>query len=160
MKPPPVRRIGARNRPGAYVMKGPHMTTTTITRPHVFDRVPSETFRAFFELARSEHAHIAESTSPFEMTRGASCFLSTWTPERGVCGFVIRADGELTNVFSVGKGNGDDIMRAAIARGARHLDCFDGYLPTFYGRHGFAETRREDNWTPGGPAVVYMALSA
>jgi len=74
-------------------------------------------------------------------------------------GFVVR-DGELVGVFSTRKGAGDVIMRDALAAGAVRLDCFDGYLPAFYARHGFRETSREPNWTPGGPDVVYMALDA
>jgi hypothetical protein len=46
----------------------------------------------------------------------------------------------------------------AIDAGARSLDCFDGYLPTLYARHGFAETHRVANWPPDGPDVVYMRL--
>ena len=69
-------------------------------------------------------------------------------------------DGELCGVFSTVKGRGDAIMRDALTAGAVRLDCFDGYLPGFYARHGFRETHREENWTPGGPDVVYMSLDA
>jgi hypothetical protein len=55
------------------------------------------------------------------------------------------------------RGRGDALVSDAIARGAKHLNCFDGYLPTLYARHGFVEVRREPNWTEGGPDIVYMA---
>jgi hypothetical protein len=74
-------------------------------------------------------------------------------------GFLISGTGELAGVFSTMRGRGDSIMRDALHYGATHLDCFDGYLPTFYARHGFRETRRVPNWAPSGPDVVYMALS-
>jgi hypothetical protein len=70
-------------------------------------------------------------------------------------GYALK-DGELVSVFAVTKGAGDDIVRSAISNGATSLDCFDGYLPKFYARHGFKEVKREPNWTAGGPDVVYM----
>lgn len=78
--------------------------------------------------------------------------------EGGLSGYVVRDTGELVGVFSRVRGQGDTLVRSAIYHGATHLDCFDGYLPTLYGRHGFTETHREGNWTPGGPDVVYMTL--
>lgn len=66
-------------------------------------------------------------------------------------------DGEMIGVFSLVKGRGDLLISVAVENGAVHGDCFDGYLPTLYGRHGFREIRREANWTVGGPDVVYMA---
>lgn len=73
-------------------------------------------------------------------------------------GFIVKPDGELVGVFSSIPGRGDALISAALNAGATHLDCFDGYLTEFYARHGFREYRREPNWTPGGPAVVYMGL--
>lgn len=73
-------------------------------------------------------------------------------------GFIVKADGELVGVFSSLKGRGDVLVIAAQNEGAQHLDCFDGYLTEFYAGHGFVEYDRQPNWTPGGPAVVYMAL--
>lgn len=73
-------------------------------------------------------------------------------------GFIVKSDGELVGLFSSIKGRGPDLVLAAINSGATHLDCFDGYLVKFYGQLGFVEYDRQPNWTPGGPAVVYMAL--
>ena len=73
-------------------------------------------------------------------------------------GFIVKSDGELVGLFSSVKGRGPDLVLAAINSGATHLDCFDGYLVKLYGSLGFVEYDRQPNWTPGGPAVVYMAL--
>lgn len=78
--------------------------------------------------------------------------------EDGKSGFGIKPDGELVAVFSLVRGRGPELMRHAVYRGATRLDCFDGHLPQFYSQHGFVETSRERNWSPGGPDVVFMAL--
>lgn len=67
---------------------------------------------------------------------------------------------ELIGVFSDVKGRGDEIVEDAIFHGANTLDCFDGYLPGFYERHGFTEVNRVPNWTPGEPDVVFMERGA
>lgn len=80
----------------------------------------------------------------------------------GASGYIVVRESngarDLRQVFSAVPGRGDLLVSDAVRRaGADTLDCFDGYLPTLYARHGFRETRRETNWTPGGPDVVYMA---
>lgn len=72
-------------------------------------------------------------------------------------GFAIRKDGELVFVHSLTRGLGAALVEVAIRAGATRLDCFDGYLVDLYSAHGFVETSREPNWTPGGPDVVFMA---
>ena len=42
--------------------------------------------------------------------------------------------------------------------GVQYLDCFDGFLPSYYEKFGFVEYKREANWTEGGPDVVYMRM--
>lgn len=74
-------------------------------------------------------------------------------------GFAIKSDGDIVSVFSTEKGRGDGIVPQAIKAGGKKLNAFDGYLPKFYARHGFREIRREKNWAPGQPDVVYMSLS-
>lgn len=64
--------------------------------------------------------------------------------------------GELIAVFAIDKGKGDALMAAAKDAGAKFGNCFDGYLVEFYKRHGWHETGREANWTPGGPDVVFL----
>lgn len=69
----------------------------------------------------------------------------------GNSGYAIKdiAD-ELCLVFSQFKGRGDSIVTDAIARGAVCLTCFDGYLPTLYGRHNFKVVERQPNWQGSG----------
>ena len=87
-----------------------------------------------------------------------SAYLMTDNGDYVVGGFIVKATGELVGLWSHVPGNGNGLVTAAIAYGATSLDCFDGYLPTLYGRHGFVIVRREANWIAGGPDVVYMHL--
>lgn len=114
-------------------------------------------YRTILAWACETAARIAEATSaPEGMPEDARYF----TTDDGASGFGIDRDGTLIGVFSTVKGRGDALVAAAIENGATNLDCFDGYLPSLYARHGFREVRREANWTPGGPDVVFMALTA
>lgn len=80
--------------------------------------------------------------------------------EGGKAGYAIKPGGELVNLFNNGgddtRGAGAWLVIDAIERGARHGDHFDGWLTKFYRNLGFTQVRREANWTPGGPDVVYM----
>ena len=130
---------------------------TTYPAPGRHRPVPASTYARALTLAWDRRPEIAESLTDYRdpATVTGQAYLSH---DRS-SGFVVR-DGELVGVFSTRKGAGDVIMRDALDAGAVRLDCFDGYLPAFYARHGFRETHREENWTPGGPDVVYMALDA
>lgn len=123
----------------------------------MISNVSLDSFRIAFEAARSASDLIANATSPVSevVAKTARYYLS----DDHLSGFAIREDGELVGVFSLVKGRGDSIVAAAIENGAKYLDCFDGYLPRLYSRHGFTEVKREPNWTPGGPDVVYMVLA-
>lgn len=118
-----------------------------------------EVFGTYFETARKFHLQIADATSPFEHREG-TCYFLDEDPETGFCGYAIRPDGELVFVWSARPGRGNEIVEHAVANGATHLDCFDGYLPSLYARHGFVEYARENNWTPDGPDVVYMRIES
>lgn len=72
---------------------------------------------------------------------------------RVVGGFVVL-DGTLMGLW--GRGIGDWLVREAISLGAEKLDCFDGYLPGFYAKHGFREILREPNITDLRGDVVWM----
>jgi hypothetical protein len=118
--------------------------------------VTPDTFGPVFEWARARESRIAEATSPWD---GGDSQTSYWLADDFASGFALRPTGggvELRYVFSVTRGRGDSIVASAVAQGADVLDCFDGYLPTLYARHGFVETHREPNYTPGGPDVVFM----
>lgn len=123
----------------------------------MFAQVTITTFAAALTYAQATDARVAGATTPaadLDLT-GARVFLS----QDFATGYAVKPSGELVGVFSTVKGRGDAIVRDAIANGANSLDCFDGYLPKFYGRFGFAETSRAANWTAGEPDVVFMALS-
>lgn len=97
---------------------------------------------------------------------GFLCVLS----EDGYLGFSVGSDGEISNVFNVGRrGIGGEAVNAAIECGGYHLNCFDGFLPDYYKQFGFEETGRvkfDRNLAPaewsyakyGQPDVVYMTL--
>ena len=120
------------------------------------ERVNRITFAMAYRLARKYNKRICNNTS-VEVPENGTYFLYF----NSLCepmGFVISPDGELTNLFSEGKGHGDYLVSRALQRGATHLDCFDGYLVELYNKHGFEEYKRELNWTIGEPSVVYMKL--
>lgn len=119
----------------------------------VFAVVDSETFALHFNGAR-HHTRIAEATSEFEHEEGTLYVLTT----DALSGFAVREDGELVYVWSVERGRGNALVSSAVRVGATYLDCFDGYLPSLYERHGFRRVKTVPNWTVGGPDVVYMAL--
>lgn len=72
-------------------------------------------------------------------------------------GFGVTPDGTLVGLFSLERGRGEDLVSQATEEGACLLDCFDGFLPSFYARLGWTEVAREANWTPGAPDIVFMA---
>lgn len=140
---------------------GSHWTVTAPTMsPSDFEdrclnRVRANLFGLAFEAARTDRDEVARATSDFDATDVDTRF---WLAADGRSGFAVTLEGELRFVFSTVRGRGNDIVRAAVDRGARHLDCFDGYLANLYARHGFYTTRRAPNWTIGGPDVVWMRL--
>lgn len=132
---------------------------TTTTTPLVFDYanawpcVDFDTFERAMSTARAESPLVEEMTSAPTDVEGSIYVLA---PDQR-SGYCVRPDGEFVLVFSLERGRGDFIVEAAIADGATRLDCFDGYLVDLYSRHGFVETERVANWTPGEPDVVFMS---
>lgn len=124
--------------------------------------VPHDIFQHAIADARYASLTIRDATSPSEEYPrfGATYYLT----RDSLSGYGVTADGTLIGLFSLVRGRGASLMAAALADGARKLDCFDGFLPGFYGRFGFVETRREPNWlqaTKGdysAPDVVFMHL--
>lgn len=113
-------------------------------------------YKAALRSARAASSRIADATSkPSEMPDDARYFLS----EDGQAGFGVTTDGTLIGLFSRVKGRGDVLVNRAIREGARLLDCFDGFLPSYYEGYGFRETERVPNWTSGEPDVIFMALN-
>ena len=98
--------------------------------------------------------------------KDAACYLS----DDHKSGYAIKADGDIVSVFSLpGASQGYNAVKSAIENGAKKLDCFDGFLVTFYKAFGFFEINREPwnedyapvNWDyiqHGTPDIVYMQL--
>ncbi len=81
----------------------------------------------------------------------------------GKVGYMLAPDGYAGNLFNNGgpKGAGRAAMIDAIGRGAKYLDCFDGFLPDLYYDYGFVETGRlkfVDEYAPTGWDFVANAL--
>jgi hypothetical protein len=78
----------------------------------------------------------------------------------GTVGAAVTPTGEIQSVFNNSgiKGAGGAAIEHAKLQGGSRLDAFDGKLPSIYAKHGFVVEKREPNWTPGGPDVVYMKL--
>lgn len=122
----------------------------------MFRQIYGWRFRHYFDTARDNSEQVREATSAFEPAQGTRHFL--WTDGPDYAGYAVRSDGELVYVFSTVRGMGDRIVSSAVENGAVYLDCFDGYLPDLYSRHGFIAVKRVANWTVGAPDVIYMAL--
>lgn len=91
-----------------------------------------------------------------------------WLTHDSRAGFGVTPDGELISLFNYGApGQGHRAALLAIARGARHLNCYDGFLVDYYKDLGFVEVNRvafDDQYAPPGydyarlgrPDVVFM----
>src|SRR5690554_1178946 len=113
-----------------------------------------------FATAREESAKVREATSSVaEINQATNQHDRFMLTADGQSGFIVRNGGELIALFSTVKGRGHDLVQIAVQCGAEYLDCFDGFLPELYAKHGFKEVKRELNWTVGGPDVVYMQLA-
>jgi len=124
-----------------------------------FKQVSYELFVNNLEFAQGLSDTIKDSTTPVSELDDdgiTSYYLAHTESTMYGMGYAIDSTGQLTSLFSLDKGNGSAIMESAIDNGAQHLDCFDGYLTTFYKKHGFLEVDRVANWTAGQPDVVYM----
>jgi len=121
-----------------------------------YPAVDESVFGAAFNAARDQSAQIRKATSAFEARGDMTLYVLAPDAQSG---YAIRPDGELVYVFSLVKGRGMRLVSSAIMDGAVYLDCFDGYLPTLYGRQGFERVATVPNWTPGEPDVVLMALT-
>ena len=76
----------------------------------------------------------------------------------GTMGYGVCPDGELVALWSLVRGQGNTLVKQAVANGATWLTCYDnGFLVQFYTRCGFDEVSREANWVAGQPDVVRMA---
>lgn len=119
--------------------------------------VSKSQFVEVYYHARLSSELIANATSPAsEVADGTSEADQFYLDNAGRYGFIVKADGELIAVFSMLRGIGSKLVQLAIEKGAKRLDCFDGYLVGFYQRNGFMEVARVANWTEGEPDIVFM----
>lgn len=124
----------------------------------IFSHVPARQFRnALKRASRSkkvrEYTHLY-STDEYSLMK---CYLTS----DETCGFALKDDGDIVSVFNVStiRGLGAIAVRAAIELGGIKLDCFDGFLPSYYAQFGFTEYQREPNWYGAEyPDVIYMIL--
>lgn len=114
-----------------------------------------------FEFFYAEHkeAHGFDHTAIRQAFFATDCKIRLAYNRDGVQGGYIVLNGELMGLFAE-KGLGSWILNHAINDGAVILDCFDGFLPKFYAKHGFVEFKRAANWVKGEPDVVYMKRTA
>lgn len=119
--------------------------------------VRSDFIRAYMH-AREENAKIREATSPAEELPEVQGNTAFFLSADKLSGFIVKDSGELVALFSLERGRGAYLVEYAKLLGATHLDCFAGYLPELYQRHGFVTFKRVPNWTKGEPSVHFMRL--
>lgn len=135
----------------------PPLLQAVITAQETFEQVHAAQFQLAVRNAwRDRKGPVTVGSQLGDHTlddlRGKRCFLTA----DHLTGFALD-DGDLQNVFNVGpQGRGAAAVAHAVAQGAVTLDCFEPFLPDWYGRQGWTVERYEDNWTPGGPRVAYM----
>jgi hypothetical protein len=121
-----------------------------------------EDFYNALKQARGMDTRINEYTHLYNPEEYAQ--MKTFLAPDKMSGFAVKPDGDIVSAFNAVKGGGrlDDIMKVAMQHGGRKLDAFDKKpgevkgLPDLYSKYGFKEVKREPNWTPGGPDVVFM----
>jgi hypothetical protein len=92
------------------------------------------------------------------------------TNKDGTVGVSVDPHGDIQNVFNNGgpKGGAAKAMVAAIEHGGKTLDCYDGFLPSYYHQFGFQEDQRmkfnrdfaPKNWDyakHNEPDIVFMS---
>ncbi|WJN63094.1 acetyltransferase [Streptomyces phage phiScoe3] len=123
----------------------------------IYFKVGHRLYTQALRSARAQSELIAGATSsPEEMPASYRYYLA----DDLLSGYGVAGDGTLVGVFSLVKGRGEDLVWSSILHhGADRLDCFDGFLPDYYKRFGFAEYERVPNWTAGEPDVVFMRLT-
>ncbi len=161
--------------PGSWLPKTPAgfiLSSIVIDPPAVitsFMAVSPRDFKQRIEEVRRESDFYRANLDPKPSYKNYHC----WLRDDRRAGFSVSPDYELTNVFSLDKRKGDDIMRFATkSYEYLHLNCFSvGYLESFYKSHGFTEIRREPyrmnehdllltNQGVIFPDILYMARDA
>lgn len=127
-----------------------------MTYATIFQQTPARIFSRVVRRTMKNNPLTAAMLSTY--TTDELSLMRCFTTSDYSVGFAIKSDGDLVNVFNASpiKGLGSIAVQAAIELGATKLDCFDGFLPSYYAQFGFVEYKREKNWTIGQPDVVYM----
>jgi hypothetical protein len=114
-----------------------------------YQEVPAQHFDA--AVSKVPQGHIDQDRH----YEGARTFLS----HRGTSGYAIAHNGEIKYVFSTEKGHGAHALNHALQQGGTHLNTFEGPVAQRFRSLGFKDFKREANWTPGGPDVVWLHKS-
>src|SRR5215813_7129104 len=113
---------------------------------------------------RSTRIHVLSPLKPEDLSEHTLI-----TNKEQTAGVAVDPHGDLQNLFNngAGKGAAAQLVTQAIASGARTLDAYDGFLPSYYRQFGFIETGRIkfnpafahhwDSGKYGQPDVVFMA---
>ena len=155
-------------RPGKVGGSAPSSVSTLSPYKHSYSQASAKGFADSLQANLTvEYSSFVTQYTPDEYKEmGAKCYVAA----SGQSGYAVKPDGDIVSVFSrKGSGEGKHALISAIFNGGRKLDCFDGYLPTFYTQFGFQEYDRwswDDQYSPPGwnkekydsPDVVLMKL--
>lgn len=112
------------------------------------DKEISEFIRNRRDLPKKLRPFITPHTLEDYKDLGAEIYMT----QDGKSGYAITSDKKLISVFSKpGAHLGVAAVRQAVEKGAVELDCFDGFLPRFYGKYRFVEYDRiewDDKYAP------------
>lgn len=80
-----------------------------------------------------------------------------WLDANSMAGYAVTPENELINVFCRLSRQGSQVVRHALDNyDGLHLNCYAGYLESFYAAHGFKTIVYTPNWDEGRPDVVIM----
>jgi hypothetical protein len=98
--------------------------------------------------------HLRPFITPLTAAEYQENMIQTYLAESGLAGYGLTPDNELVSVFSIpGAAQGRMAVDQAVKNGAKHLDCFDTILVSFYNEFGFEVTGRvewDDQYAPPG----------
>ncbi|RLF65134.1 MAG: hypothetical protein DRN30_04560, partial [Thermoplasmata archaeon] len=120
----------------------------------MYNQVNSNLFHSKVSEAISTRKRVGSELDAYDKSDYEN--MNTFLHQDGKSGYAVKADGELVSVFSSEKGRGHGLMEHALSQGAAHGNATDGYLTSFYEKHGAKEYKRDANWEPGGPDIVYF----
>jgi hypothetical protein len=122
--------------------------------------VDAKTFHDAVTTAAATHPKAEGSLTVHPLEKYADKNTENFLSADGKTGFSLFKDPdggkELVSLFNIGeKGMGKVAMDMGVRRGATRLDAIEP-LAKHYEKSGFHVVKKESNWTPGQPDVVYM----